>query len=143
MKLTFRELAHEDIPSCIEILKLNYPSEHFWVDTLIKDIQDVFNKLYPSEFIVVLLEEKIVGFGCQLENGFKNVYCITWINISPSYQGKGIGKLLVTELERRIRAHGSDMGYIALETDKPIFYEKLGYKTIRKKEEKDIMAKTL
>lgn len=145
MNLTFRNLTDLDIPFCLDILKENYPQDYnYWKDFLFKDITDTLNKLYPSEFLVVIRDEVILGFGAYLQIfNQNNVYKLTWINIPPQEQGKGIGKQFVGELERRIKEYNKDKSTIILETDKPIFYEKLGYSTYYKKDDGVMMVKSM
>lgn len=141
MDILFRKLTEDDIPSCLLILHENYPDER-WERIFEKDISDVMNKMYPSEFLVVIHNEIIIGLGCYLQQT-SCAYCLTWVNIIPSHKGKGIGRKLVRELERRIKQDNSQWYYITLETDKPIFYQKIGYRAVYKNGDKDVMAKSL
>lgn len=145
MNLTFQNLTDSDIPFCLDILKENYPEKYdYWKDYLLKDISDTSNKVYPSEFLVVIRDEVIIGFGAYLQIFNQNtVYKLTWINIPPKEQGKGIGRQLVTELEKRIKEYNEGKCTIILETDKPIFYNKLGYTTYYKKEDAEMMCRSL
>ena len=146
MNLTFRNLTDSDISFCLDILKENYPQEKYdyWKDFLLKDISDTSNKVYPSEFLVVIRDEVIIGFGAYLQLHNQNTtYKLTWINIPPKEQGKGIGRQLVTELEKRIKEYNKGKCTIILETDKPIFYNKLGYATYYKKEDGEMMVKSM
>lgn len=126
-------------------MKENYPqdNERFWDAVLEKDIKDVLNKEYPSMFLVATLNESIVGFGCYLDFQSLNRYKISWMNISPNMQGKGIGRLLVKELEKCIMENSTQNFSIILETDKPVFYKKLGYKKYGKNKDNDLMKKVL
>lgn len=143
MSITFRKLTDSDIDACLSILKENYPEEKdkHWADVLLKDINNVLNKAYPSDFFIVMQDGIIVGFGCWMEDGHPNVYSLTWINILPNEQGKGIGKALVCELEKIIAKEKKQSFHITLKTNKPMFYNKLGYKTVAKEGEDDVMAR--
>lgn len=145
MEPTFRELTAFDILSCMEIMKENYPqdNERFWDAVLEKDIKDVLTKQYPAMFLVAILNEAIVGFGCYVHFENLNLYRLSWINIPPKEQGKGIGSLMVKELEKYIMKSIKKESRISLETDKPIFYEKLGYDYSYMNSENSMMVKKL
>lgn len=146
MSLIFRNLTDSDIPFCLDILKENYPHEQYdyWKDFLLRDISDMLNKTYPSDFLVVIKDEIIIGFGAYLQlYNQNNVYKLTWINIPPREQGKGIGRQLVIELEQRIKTYNKGKFTIILETDKPIFYQKLGYGVYYKKKDSQMMCKSI
>lgn len=148
MKLSFRELASNDIDACLAIVKKIYTKEsekESW-NVLPKDLSGVLNKAYPSKCLVAAIKNKIIGFGCYIKIDEKlsapNIfYKLTWINIHPKYQGKGVGKSLVSELERHIGIHCKENLSVILETDKPGFYGKLGYETYNKNGENDLMQK--
>lgn len=148
MKPEFREITSNDIDACVDIVKLIYPkdSEEKYHQALFKDISDVLNKAYPSKCLVALIEGKIVGFGCYVkidpQTTTPNIfYKLTWININPKEQGRGIGKKLVNELEGCIRQECKEDFSIILETDKPDFYRKSGYDIYTKNGDNDCMQK--
>lgn len=148
MEISFKELKATDIETCLSIMKENYPSEEdkHWHNLLPNDLTDILNQKYPSQCLVVLLGEVPVGFGCYIQHKEKtnlqeNIYALTWINILPKEQGKGIGKQLVIELEECISIIELRNYHIILETDKPTFYQKLGYKTFKKNKGNDVMDK--
>ena len=132
MNITFREPTTEDITACLSVMKGSYPldTERYWDDYLIKDFTDVLSKEYPSAFLLALLDDSVIGFGCYVYFINLNVYRLSWINILPVHQKKGIGKLLVAELEKLIMKENKKGFRIQLETDKPVFYKKLGYQIV-------------
>lgn len=148
MEISFRELKPTDIEICLSIIKQNYPLEEdrHWQDLLPKDLTDMLNQKYPSLCLLVLSGETAIGFGCYTKykektNLQENVYGLTWINIIPKEQGKGIGRQLVAELEDCIRVLELRNYHVILETDKPLFYQKLGYKTFRTNKANSVMDK--
>jgi len=59
-------------------------------------------------------------------------YNLYWIAVDPAFQGKGLGKTLMRESEKRIRAAGGtriyiDTSYKAQYEDTRGFYQSLGY----------------
>ncbi len=86
------------------------------------------------EFVIAELENRVVGYTC-----FGPIPCTTasydlyWIAVHPDMQGKGLGRLLLHETERRVRK--TDGSRIYAETSsRPqylstrAFYERTGYK---------------
>ena len=145
MQITFREPTIDDIAPCVNIIKEIY-QEKKWEEILPKDISDVLNKVYPSKFLVVSINDTIVGFGCYIklppEFPSPNItYKLTWINIIPKEQGKGIGKKIVYELQKHIKSECKENFFVILETDKPSFYKKIGYETYSKNGDNDFMQK--
>lgn len=147
-ELSFREATEHDLESCISILQENYPDpkDRHWDEVFLIDFKDVLNKKYVSKFIIVQQNNLIVGFGCYIILR-ADMYKLSWINIIPSYKNKGIGTLLVKELEQDVIKNISSSAKlhninIVLETDKPSFYNKLGYTTFNEQNSKDFMVKS-
>lgn len=86
------------------------------------------------EFIIAELNGRVVGYSC-----FGAIPCTTtsydlyWIAVRPEVQGKGLGRLLLAETERRVREMGGTRLY-AETSSRPqylstrAFYERTGYK---------------
>ena len=144
MDTTFRKLTASDIDTCLSIMMENYPREEdkHWQALIQTDLAEVVAQKYPSECLLVLCEGIAVGFGCSIKNSESPaIYALTWINILPSYQGRGIGKALIRELEKNIISQNKGRLTIMLQTDKPAFYTKLGYKTASMGNGKDVMSR--
>lgn len=147
MKLLFRELVHDDMDSCVGIIKEIYPNQiEENVSGLVKDFSDILNKSYPSKCMVAIANNSIVAFGCYVRMDDKKYapnifYKLTWINVCPRYQGRGIGSKLVFELERLINEECKDNLSVLLETDKPGFYRKMGYESYDRNGGNDVMQK--
>lgn len=132
MDIIFRHLKESDIDTCINIMLENSTDEkkEFWSGILPRYLNDILNKVCPSACLVAINKDVIVGFGCYAQSSnMKNSFKLTWINITPIHQRKGIGNKLVMELEKIIRRENKNFFQITLETDKPIFYNRLGYTT--------------
>lgn len=53
--------------------------------------------------------------------------------VHPNYQGKGLGKRLMLALDNIAQKNKHNIDFLFLVTDKPLFYEQLGYtKTVQK-----------
>ncbi len=84
-------------------------------------------------FVFAEIGGKTIGYGCYgpiacTISSF-NMY---WLAVRPEYQGRGIGKAILGESERLMRAAGGTRSYIdtsfkAQYDDTRAFYESLGY----------------
>jgi GNAT superfamily N-acetyltransferase len=86
------------------------------------------------EFVLAELDGRIAGYTC-----FGQIPCTTasydlyWIAVRPEAQGKGLGRLLLGETERRVREMGGTRIY-AETSSRPqylstrAFYERTGYR---------------
>ena len=135
--MDFRKLDPSDLDPCLAILKKNYPTDfEYWKPFLLRDVSKEY-------FLVALIDNTLVGFGAYipLENQ-PNIFRLTWINVPPKEQGKGIGKALVLELENIIKLNNGPCR-VVLESDKPRFYEKIAYASYHKAENSEFMLKDL
>jgi GNAT superfamily N-acetyltransferase len=84
-------------------------------------------------FLFAELSGRMIGYACYgpipCTASSHNLY---WIAVLPEFQGKGLGKALMREAEKRIRDKGGtriyiDTSYKAQYEDTRAFYESLGY----------------
>lgn len=149
MQITFRKIKSSDEPSCTFIMKRNYFGKESkkWEPLLIQHFLYMLDDLVPIVGLVAIYNNNIIGFG-SYETFTKectsslNVYAISWMNIPPNHQRKGIGRLLVFELENHLNKASQISFNVKLQTDKPIFYEKLGYKTFKIDDGDSLMHKS-
>lgn len=87
----------------------------------------------PNLEIVAIEDDQIVGHGIlsEIAIGIRGDIGLAMapLVVKPSYQGKGIGKALLQELEERARKYG--YGFISV-MDLPKYYEKFGYEPTSK-----------
>lgn len=85
--------------------------------------------LKNSIFIVTLRDfDKLIGMGRII--GDKGCfYHIMDIAVAPSYQGKGLGKLIMLEINKYLENHVPKTSYVSLIADVPAdrLYKKLGF----------------
>lgn len=85
----------------------------------------------PELFLLALSEREIVGTVMGSYDGRRG-----WMGrlaVAPSQRGLGLARLLVDELERRLRAIGSDKVNLLIEPDNEGvqgLYERLGYSKV-------------
>jgi len=84
-------------------------------------------------FVFAELDGRTIGYTCfGLTPCTLSSHNLYWIAVHPDFQGKGLGKALMRETEKRIRAAGGtrmyiDTSYKAQYEDTRAFYESLGY----------------
>jgi len=87
----------------------------------------------PFSFFVAMADGKIRGFvvGC-LENTVSAVYGhVSNLGVTAAYRGKGLGRLLVSRLERQFVLEGAEGALLEVRvsnTDAQQFYHRLGYR---------------
>ncbi|MGD9688019.1 MAG: GNAT family N-acetyltransferase [Desulfobacter sp.] len=85
-------------------------------------------------FVMAQKEGNLAGYGC-----FGPIPCtltsydIYWIAVAPKFQGKGLGKCILREMERLIREKGGMRVYVETSTQQGyastrMFYERCGYR---------------
>jgi GNAT superfamily N-acetyltransferase len=76
-------------------------------------------------FVVVAeLDRRIVGTGTLLGKEISRVF------VTPDFQRRGIGKLIMNRLERRAAENGVKVVYLISTAVSKMFYESLGYSVI-------------
>jgi len=64
------------------------------VVNITKNQQDKYMRKHRSKYIVALYNDEPAGFAGSLDNDIR-------VCVHPDYQGKGVGKVLITELMER------------------------------------------
>jgi len=85
--------------------------------------------------LIALIDNSIVGSATIVKSEIDfDLWGITWVIVDKAHRGKGIGKKLINDCEHLIRqlafCRSQKSIYVELTTNKPTFYEKLGYKQI-------------
>jgi N-acetylglutamate synthase-like GNAT family acetyltransferase len=91
------------------------------------------NPVIPPRYIVAEENGKIIGFAGYIPSWMDyHVYHIFWVNVTPEYQGKGIGTRLVEYIIAEIKKAEGHMAarMILLTTTKPKFYKRSGFKIL-------------
>ena len=63
----------------------------------------------------------------SLNGALVSVFGVIDLAIHPEHQGLGLGKKLMLEFDRISALHSNNIDFLFLVTDKPAFYERLGY----------------
>jgi len=92
---------------------------------------------YNSISLIAKVDNKIVGFIIGMMHYERNALIghILTIDVSPTYQRKGIAQKLLQEIEKIFQEKGSKASHLEVREDNIAalkLYEKLGYKKIAK-----------
>jgi ribosomal protein S18 acetylase RimI-like enzyme len=139
--MKIRLLKKQEINNVIKIIEENYSKK--WVKLYKTEVSEMFdNKKSKPKYFVVERDKTLIGFAgyCQSWMDYQ-IYEITWINILPRFQYKGIGTLLLSKLIQEIKKEkfGSKPRLILLfcENKLIIFYKKFGFEIIQKINKKE------
>ena len=141
MEIKIRAYKTEDTQAILDIIHYNILHSTALYDYSIRNyeqqkaiLEDKTNKGFPV--IVAELNEELVGFGMYSEFRFREAYKFTVehsVYVSENHIGKGIGKLLLSELIQLAKAQGlhTMIGVIDSENKGSIaFHEQFGFKTV-------------
>ncbi|MDH4403271.1 MAG: GNAT family N-acetyltransferase [Flavobacterium sp.] len=140
MKVQIRSFEIKDTQAILDIINYNILNSTALYDYKTRDFEDqkrMLEEKIKKGFPVIVAEYdgKLVGFGMYSEFRFREAYKFTVehsVYVSPNEMGKGIGKLILTELIALAKAHGlhTMIGVIDSENKSSIsFHEQFGFKT--------------
>ncbi len=135
--VTFRyDVRQEDLETVRDIVEATGYFAANEIPVAVELVQDHIVKGAADSgyyFVFAEIDGRAVGYACYgpiacTISSF-NVY---WLAVLPDFQGRGIGKTLMRETERLIRAAGGarsyiDTSYKAQYEDTRAFYESFGY----------------
>lgn len=94
-----------------------------------KAIEKAEIALKNSLFIVSLWEEnKMIGFG-RIVGDEGITYVVSDIMVDPDYQGRGLGKIIMKEIDTYLKQHTDEYAYVCLIANKPAdkLYSQFGF----------------
>ena len=127
MDYLLRETEPKDIPAVIELLKacdLYYEGEDA--------PEKLLKKLAADKDLMIVAEAdgKIVGFVMASYDGWAPIF---WhFGVLPEFRNRGIGRMLLQEIEKRLRNRGADelWGLVKTDNEKMLrLLPLLGFKT--------------
>ena len=133
-KLQIRRASAEDVQAAILIANAAYAIEDFLDGTRIDD-ERMAAMLQKGELLVGVADERVVAC-VYVENRGERGY-FGMLSVDPAQQGKGLGREMVAAAEEHCRRWGCkhmDIMVLAIRTELPPFYEKLGYREIRRED---------
>lgn len=138
--IKIRELCFpQDYPALIELWKSSGPGVRIGRSDSEQEIQKKFQH-DPDLFLVAEIEGEIIG---SVVGGFDGRRGLIYhLAVAPELRGRGLGQLLMDEVESRLRAKGCIRSYLLVTRDNPDalnFYARRGWETM----DLHIMAKDL
>jgi L-amino acid N-acyltransferase len=141
MEIKLRPYKIDDTAAILDIINYNilhstalYDYHPRSLETQITILDDKLKKGFP--IIVAIENDIVIGFGFYSEFRFREAYKFTVehsVYAHKAYIGKGVGKLIMTELIALAKAQKlhTMIGVIDAENESSItFHEKFGFKTV-------------
>ena len=134
--LAFRqELCHEDMERVRKLVAITGFFTDEEVEVAEELVRERLEKSDASGYHFVMVEHygRLIGYTCYGQIPCtQSSYDIYWIAVHPDYQSRGVGKKLLKETERKIKAGGGRRAYV--DTSQRVqyastraFYERCGY----------------
>lgn len=141
MEISIRNYRNEDVAAILEIINYNILNSTALYDYNIRTTDQqlaIFDDKLKKGFPIIVAESnnEVVGFGFYSEFRFREAYKFTVEHSVYAHQnhvGKGIGKLILTELVELAKAQNlhTMIGVIDSENTSSIeFHEKFGFKVV-------------
>ncbi len=116
-----RDLICEVIDACYPSVysgeAIKFFKKYHRYENILKDAKEGYT-------IVLELENRIIGTGTLVEGNIKRVF------VKPSYQQKGLGKMIMKKLEKKALANGVCFVVLQSSLNATVFYDDLGYKIV-------------
>ncbi len=127
--IKIRNMTLKDLPQVIRIANMSFPFTGrrpsvvgpYIIGRLHKD---------PDFQFVAIADGQVVGFITCLRQDSKKAE-LTYIAVHPAYRRKGVGKSLVSTLEKALREQGYEYIWLVTQPMARPFYEKLGYSVFK------------
>jgi len=128
LNIAFRtefELTEREKSQIAELLALCFPD--------IEYAGRIYFKQMPHYRILAEMQGQIIGQlaidfrAMQLNGEYIHVMGIADLAVYPEFQGQGMGRRLMQEVGLLANRHNRQIDFLYLVTDKPAFYERLGF----------------
>jgi len=128
MKL--RQAIESDLPNLMALINLAFQVEQFFLTGDRLDHERTRQHFEKGRFL--LLEEAGLAGCVYVELRDDHAY-LGLLSVDPARQNRGFGRQLVSAAEKVARENGArfmDLTVVNLRTELPVFYEKLGYRSV-------------
>ena len=134
MKLKIIQARLEDLESILQLQYTAYQSEaaihnDYTIQPLRQTLYELVEEFQKSVILKAVIGDKIIGSVRAYADG--DTVFIGKLIVHPDHQGKGLGKRLLIEIERKLHCKRFEL-FTALRSDRNInFYTKAGYTRLR------------
>ncbi|MGC8631114.1 MAG: GNAT family N-acetyltransferase [Thermoprotei archaeon] len=118
-----RRLSYRDLPAVLRVASSAFIEEARRPEVIGPGFLDALSRK-PELQIGAFEEGKLVGFLIGDEG--EDWALVNWIAVSPTYQHRGVGSLLLTEYEQAVKKRGKSRVRLGTPFSKG-FYENMGY----------------
>jgi len=132
-------LRYEPVPEDLKSIRQLVEATGFFrpdeVEIAQELVQERLDKKAASGywFVFACKGEEVIGYGCYGPIPCTlTSYDIYWIAVAPTHQGRGVGKIILIEMERLINESSGMRAYVETSTQQRYastrsFYERCGY----------------
>jgi len=133
VKAIIRKATSRDLCACAEIFRIESAKAPYNKTRSIKEALEGMKEDFKlNQIYVSIMDDRVVGFVMvKVDSGIKSKLWINEIWILKEYQGHGIGKALMVEIESIYKKKGIKSFELVADTGKGGavgFYKKLNYK---------------
>lgn len=119
------EISEKDKSEIAKLLSLCFTDMAYSGRTFFKQLPHYRLLLRTAKGIIgqLAIDYRIMN----LNDSLVSVFGVIDLAVHPEHQGLGLGKKLMEEFDRLSALHKNNIDFLFLVTDKPAFYERLGY----------------
>ena len=131
--MEIRKATEKDLPEIAKIFRIESSKAPYNKKRKSKKALEGIKKDFKTNKIyIAIIDNKVVGFVMAvIDSGIKNQLWINEIWVVEKYQGRGVGKKLMAEVERIYKRKGVTVFELVADTRKGgavDFYKKINYK---------------
>jgi len=127
-----RQGTVQDIPEVVRVINSAFRVEDFFIDGDRTNEEDISARMADPEvrFFVVESDHSIGLAGAVIVEVHGRRGHFAMLSVDPQFQGRGLGRLLMNEVERHCRearCEFLDLDVVNLREELPAFYEAMGF----------------
>ncbi len=126
MEIQVRQFRESDVPSLVEILKLNDQYGNPEVDG--PEAMARVANCHAAVFLVAEVEKKPCGFIRGVYDGSRAL--IHLLSVHPDYQGSGVGGILVDAIGAEFLHQGAPTASVTVTEQSVLFWKKKGFRRV-------------